>query len=227
MDAGDAAVLADKRCRIEVVGEDGAMFVRRERPCEGEAIGFQGDVVMPHGSARQSLPLEAGETGDRAGSGVNAAARQPVRSRNLLIATHRNEPVDDESGAHRKLPTHERAVQRQGEGQRFDDVRRDPRNGSPLPNRLARPPDIERLQVSQSAVNRSQVIERRAAAEIVAFDQGHRKPTLRRVVRDCQTEDAAADDEHVERAPLQLVEIANHERPILLQRVSSRVARKV
>ena len=54
------------------------------------------------------------------------------------------------------------------------------------------------LQIAQPAVNRAQMIERRAAAEVVALDQRHRQAALRRVVRDRQAVDPAADDEHVE-----------------------------
>ena len=89
-------------------------------------------------------------------------------------------------------------------------MRSDARHRVPLAHRLARAPDVERLQVSQPAVNRAQVIERRAAPEVVAFDERHAEAALRRVLRDREPVDPAADDEHVEGAVLQAVEIAAH-----------------
>ncbi len=54
------------------------------------------------------------------------------------------------------------------------------------------------------------MIERRAAAEIVPFDERHGKPSLRGVVCDRQAVDAAADDEQVEPRRRQSIDIANH-----------------
>src|SRR5262249_58593049 len=67
-----------------------------------------------------------------------------------------------------------------------------------------------RLQVAQPAVNRPQMVERRSAAEVVPLDERHREAALRRVIGDRQTIDAAADDEHVEGAAGELIEVASH-----------------
>ena len=68
---------------------------------------------------------------------------------------------------------------------------------------------IERLQIAQAAVNRPQMVEGRSAAEIVALDERDRQAALRRVVGDRQPVDAAADDEHVEGAAGEAIEVAS------------------
>src|SRR5262245_44452808 len=55
------------------------------------------------------------------------------------------------------------------------------------------------------------MVERGAAAEIVALDQGDGEAALRRVVGDRQPVNAAADDEDVVGACGQPVEVAMHE----------------
>jgi hypothetical protein len=95
-------------------------------------------------------------------------------------------------------------------------VRRNPRNRPPLAHRFARAAHVERLQIPQATVNRPQMIERGPAAEVLLLDERHRQPALRRVVRDRQPVNAAADDEDVERAVGQLIEVAGHRADILL-----------
>src|SRR5262249_55123301 len=99
--------------------------------------------------------------------------------------------------------------------QRLDRMRRDARKRAPLADRFPRAPEVERLQIPQAAVDRTEMIERRAAAEVVALDQRDRQPAVRRVVRDRQAVHTAADDEHVERAAGQPIDVANHEGQIL------------
>src|SRR5580765_6010503 len=53
------------------------------------------------------------------------------------------------------------------------------------------------------------MVERRATAEVVPFDEGDRQTALRRIVRERQAVNAAAYDENVERTGSQAVEIAN------------------
>ena len=89
-------------------------------------------------------------------------------------------------------------------------MRRDPRQRPPLADRFARAADVERLQIAEAAVDRPQVIERRAAAEVVGLDEGRRQAPLRRVVGDREAVDAAADDEHVEGPRGELVDVTKH-----------------
>ena len=81
---------------------------------------------------------------------------------------------------------------------------------SPLDDGLAHAPKVGRLQISQTAVNRLEVIERRGGAEIAAIDQRDRQAALRGVVGDRQAVDPAAHHEHVEFAFGQPREISNH-----------------
>jgi hypothetical protein len=53
-------------------------------------------------------------------------------------------------------------------------------------------------------------LKRAAAPEVAALDQRHRQAALRRVVGDGQTVDAAADDEQIEGARGEPVEVADH-----------------
>src|ERR1051326_6301418 len=85
-------------------------------------------------------------------------------------------------------------------------MRRDAGQGPALAHRFARAAQIERLQVAQPAVDRTEVVERSAAAEILALDEGDRESALRRVVRDREAVNAAADDQDVERPGRQAAE---------------------
>ena len=89
-------------------------------------------------------------------------------------------------------------------------MRRDPRDRASLDNRFAGARDIERLQIADAAVDRPQMVERRSAAEIVLLDQGDRQAALRRVVGDGQPIDPSANDQQVEGAASEGVEIADH-----------------
>ncbi len=128
----------------------------------------------------------------------------------LAVAAGRHDPVDEQAGAHREPPPGQRSVERQREAQRDDGMRRDAGERAPFAHRFARASDVQVLQVAEPAVNGAQVVEGAAAAEIVALDERHRSAALRRVVRDRQAVDAAADDEHVERALGEPVRIAKH-----------------
>ncbi len=64
-------------------------------------------------------------------------------------------------------------------------------------------------------MNRSEVIEGSTAAEVATLDQGHRQTPVGRVTRNDEPADAAANDEHVEGAAGQPIEIAAHARAIL------------
>jgi hypothetical protein len=118
--------------------------------------------------------------------------------------------IQREADAEGHLAAGERTVERQREGERADRVGRNPCDRPPLADRLARAAEVERLEVAQPAVNRAQVVERRAAAEVVALDQRDRQAAQRGVVGDCQTVNAAAHDQDVEGAGGQLVQIARH-----------------
>jgi hypothetical protein len=201
-DAGDAAAVDECRHRFDVIREHRAVLRRGERKREREPIGLGGDVVVEHRGAGEALTAEAGEGLRRAAAREDPAAGQTVRRGHAAVAAGRHDAVEREAGAHRELAAHHRPVERQREGQGPDCLRREPRRRAPLANRLARAADVQRLQVAQPAVNRAQMVERRAAAEVVLLDQGDRQPALRRVVGDRQPVNAAADHEHVEGGPV-------------------------
>jgi hypothetical protein len=138
------------------------------------------------------------------------ARAEAQRRRHLAVAAGRHDPVDEQAGAHRETPPRQRSVERQREAKRDDGMRRDAGEGAPLAHRFACASDVQVLQVAESAVNGAQVVEGTAAAEIIALDERHRGAALRGVVRDRQAVDAAADDEHVERALGEPVRISKH-----------------
>jgi hypothetical protein len=77
-------------------------------------------------------------------------------------------------------------------------VRGDARDGPPLEDGLAHAAEVTALQVPQPAVDRLQVIERRAGAKIVALHERHPEAAQRRVPGRGQAVQAAADDQEVE-----------------------------
>ena len=89
-------------------------------------------------------------------------------------------------------------------------MRRNGRDDAPLDCRFARARDVERLKIAQAAMDRSEVIEGGAAAEIGALDECDGQAALRGVVGDRQAVDAAADDEHIKRTTGELVEVTLH-----------------
>src|SRR5262249_26239076 len=141
----------------DVVGENGAVLRGRDREREDVAVRLGGDVVVEHRGASQSPAAQAGKPLDCAPSTDDTPGGQAVCRRYAAISSGGNEAIDEEAGAHRNLSTCERAIERDREGKRPDRVRRDSRDGPPFAYRLARAAEIERLQISQSAVNRSEM----------------------------------------------------------------------
>ena len=132
-----------------------------------------------------------------------------------LVAIESDQRVKGERGAQGQ------GIARQGirrghhERQGSDVPRRHAGKRAPLANGFAHAAEIGRLQISQAAVDRLEVIERRRRAEISALDERHRQPALRGVVRDREAVDAAADDEQIEVARGQPREISYQARTIL------------
>ena len=209
--ADHALAVDEQRDRLGVVRQRGAVLVGGERETEGEAIGLDRHVVVPDGGGRQALAAEAGKSLRGVVARHEMSRRQPQRVGNVTVPIERDESIQQKAGAHGHLAGDERSIERQDEGQRPNRLRRDSRERGALPHRFPRAPDVERLQIPETAVDRPEMIEGRAGAKIVLLDERHRQPALRRVVRDRQPVDAAADDEDVERARGEAIEIADHE----------------
>src|SRR5205823_5319263 len=97
----------------------------------------------------------------------DAASRQTKRRRDAAVSLRGDDRVEREAGTQHHLAADERSRQREREDERLNGVRRDARQRRPLARRLARSAEIERLEIPETTVNRAQMIERRAAAEIV------------------------------------------------------------
>ena len=93
----------------------------------------------------------------------------------------------------------------------------DGHEGPPLAHRLAQPRHVEPLEVAQAAVDRLQAVPRRAAAEVVRFQEGHAQPARGRFPGRGRAVDPAAHDHDVVHTAGQGVEIAaEHGRTIAL-----------
>ncbi len=173
------------------------MLGRGDGEGERQPIGLGRDVVVPHGRARHATPVQAGKAPERVAR-HDTSGGQLMRGGDVAIAIVGDEPIQQEPGAHGGDAPGDRSIQRQRERKRADGVRRDGGQNTPLDHRFTRARDVERLKVAQAAVDRPEVVERGAAAEIGAFDERDGQAALGGVVRDRQAVDAAADDEHVE-----------------------------
>ena len=199
-----------RRDGFDVIRERGAVARRRERKRKREPIGFRRDVIVEHGRAGQALTAQAGKALHRGSAAHDASGREPQRWLHAAVAIGSGKPVDEKAAPHDQLPAEKRSVERDSKRQRPHAVRRNARQRPPLPDRLAGARKIELLQIAQAAVDGAQMVERGAAAEIVALDQRHRETALRRIVGDRQPADPAADDEHVECGGGEPIEITNH-----------------
>jgi hypothetical protein len=88
----------------------------------------------------------------------------------------------------------QRAVMRQHEAQRADDVRRHPQQHLALLQRLAHEAERVVLEIAQPAVNELGRGRRRAAGEVALLGEDHRKTSPRRVACNPATVHAPADD---------------------------------
>ena len=207
---GDAPAIDEEPRRLDVIRKGCAQLIGGDGEGERQAIGFDEHVVVPDRRARR-MPAGGGwEALDRRRSREHATAWQATIGLHAAVAVEGHQAIEGEAEPHRRLAAGERARERKHEGQRTNGVRRDPRDRPALAHRFPRAAHIECLQVPQPAVDRAEMVERRAAAEIVALDERDREPALRRVVRDRQPINAAADDQHVEGAGREPIEIARH-----------------
>ena len=209
-DAPPVGGTGQRRDGLDVIRERGPVARRRERKRKRQAIGFRRDVIVEDRRAGQPLAPQAGEALHRGGAADDAPGREPQRRLDAAVAIGGGEPVDEKAAAHYQLAVQDRSIDRQRKGQRPHTVGRDARQRPALADRLAGTRQVQLLQVAQAAVDRAQVIERGAAAEIVALDQRHRQTALRRIVGDRQSADPAPDDEDVEGGRGQAIEISNH-----------------
>ena len=186
----------DERERLDVIGQDRTMSHGGEREGERQPIGFGRDVVVPDRGIATAM-FQAGKA-PQLGARHDTSGRQLMRGSDSLISIEGDEAIESEPGAHGGRASRDRSIERQHERDGADDLRRDRRKRPPLDHRFARSREVERLQIPKPAVDRPEMVERGAAAEVGAFDQRDRQAALGRVIRDRQAVDAAADDEHVE-----------------------------
>ena len=89
------------------------------------------------------------------------------------------------------------AVQREHEGQRPHQVRRDAEQDAPLAVGLEHQPEVAGLEVAEAAVHQPARPRAGARAEVVLLDEHRAQPAHRRVACHAGAGNAAADDEQV------------------------------
>ena len=110
-------------------------------------------------------------------------------------------PADRRRGSRRvgEPVARDRAQCRRQERQRPHQVRGDAQQGAPLPHVLAQLVEAQALQAADAAVQRLGVVERGAAADVAAIDQGDAQAAQGRIPGDGRAVDARADDHQIER----------------------------
>ena len=123
----------------------------------------------------------------------------------------REEIVDPHSGG--ELPARDPVslVDREGERERPDEVRRDGQQDAPLAQRLGDEPDLAVLQIAEAAVDQPARPRAGSGREVAPLDQPDPQPAHRRIARHAGADDPAPDDEQVERLVGQAREQARRE----------------
>lgn len=91
------------------------------------------------------------------------------------------------------------AIRRENERQRRGQMRRDVVDDLFLHTRFMHQPDAALREIPESAVQQPAGPAARAKGKIVLLHQPGAQPAQRGVARDARADDAAADDEHVQR----------------------------
>ena len=182
---------------------------RRFRKRQRQSIAVDRLVVVPH-RRRRDRANGSVEQLSAFGACDDPPSRKMACGIDAVVAIAADERIDRQRRSHRHRIARQRGAGRHRERERRDPARRDARERAPLANGLAHAAKIGRLQVSQPAVNRLEMIERRGGAEIAAIDERNGQAALRGVVGDRQAVDAAAHHEHVEFAFGKPRKISNH-----------------
>jgi len=140
----------------------------------------------------------------------NLAARQVQRGIEAAIPVRREDRVRGEGGLHQTRRLAAGAARLNGERLRFDELWRHARPRAPLAGRFAKPPEVELLQIAQTAVKSAVVMKGRAAPEVVTIDQRDVQAARGRVPGGHQAADPAANHQDVESARRQRIEISDH-----------------
>jgi hypothetical protein len=150
-------------------------------------------VVVQRHAARRLAPPSVGEPGSR-------RERVVERDTGAVVGA-----VPGPGGEARDAPA---GRQRYQERHRPYQVRRQPAREQPaLVQRLRDQPELELLQVPQTAVDELRRPAGGTGREVPSLDEGHGKPSRRGVERGAHAGDAAADDQHVEALPAQPVQV--------------------
>ena len=158
-----------------------------------------------NGLSRSASSLETMRPAGRCSAGSDA-----------LVAIARDEVVDGERDAHHRPAALRAARGRDDKRQRPHQVRDDAGQRAALADEQPHLLEVERLQRAQAAVQGLQVVERGAAAEVAAIDQGHGEAAVDGVPGDGRAVDSGADDQHVEPGVRQSPEVAHHQSPASL-----------
>ncbi len=189
---------------VGVIGHDGTVLEgggADER--EGETGVVGGGVVVEVG-AGQSLLGERGHV--RHGFGLLEALVELADAGAAREVVH---PHGTAEGArHLRVDQSVLGEDRDEEGQQAHEVRSVVAQPLPLPQGLVDESDVAVLEIAESSVHQLRALGRRAAGEVVPFDEGGAQPSRGRVEGHPGARDATPDDEQVEGGVLQLLQRA-------------------
>ena len=206
-------VEADAAAEVESRPADAAV-VLLEQPGDRCVVGSRGAVVEHRGAGhrqRQAGVVGAGVPVEEAGDEPVGAQRREVAlrlvQRQTLVALADPDAtgrvVEPQRGrvglGHRLVDGAVLSEQRDEEWQGLDKVGCVVEQSLPLGQRLVDEPVLLLLQIPQAAVHQLRRPGRRARREVPGLDQAGAQATRRRVQRDADSGDAAADHEDVER----------------------------
>ncbi len=189
-DPGDPVRFLDEADHLGRGAHHGAVLGRRPGHRQGVPGVVDLPVVVPH-PADQRVPAQRRHQAQRAGPG------QVLVPRHRAGPTHR---VVHDQAATDVGPLDDVLGQRVEERHRLGQVRADlGEHQLAFVQRLADQPELEHLQVAQTAVEQLRRPGRGAGGDVAGLDQGHRETAGDGVQRGAGADHAAADDDHVER----------------------------
>ena len=184
-----AARVAHDLLAVGVVERPRAVAARRQDVLEAQPLGVDQQVVEVVAGAPEvarpdrRLERERVDRWQHAVALAAAAGCQPVVEL---------EPDADLDEAARGL-----AVDRHQKGQRPDQVRRQPAERLAFAERLADQPEVEQLEIPETAVNELRRLRRCRRGEVGLLDERHRDATQGQIACDAGAGHATSDDDDV------------------------------
>ncbi len=166
------------------------MIARRERILYGEAFGIFHLAVVVHRRSFEPFGLQSRHEVQCVLSGEHTVPVKRLIEREQIVADH--------TELYEQLAAFVALVHGDDEGQWFDEMGRDEQEFLTLAQALSDKPDLEVLQVAQSAVDEPRGPTRGTTRDVRLLDEQHTKAAHRRISRDSGAIDTCADDRQIE-----------------------------